>query len=66
MEISKVNNDMNGNPRYVIHYLGIADTFDDALAKAKKIGGKVYRGKGIGGGIVFQTYNIQDIINKLK
>ena len=35
--------------------------FDIAASKARKIGGKRYKGKDYGGGIVFQSYNIQDL-----
>ena len=37
-----------------------------AIKKARKIGGKIYRGKDFGGGIVFQSYDIQTTINKAK
>jgi len=77
MEFKRVNNDINGNPRFVVHFyamlnqgegegLGILESFDLALKKARKVGGKVYKGKDFGGGIVFQSYNIQETINKGK
>ena len=72
----RVNNDVNGNPRYVCHYLNflnrkaslvtpvtglqILSDYDKAAKIANKIGGKKYRGKDYGGGIVFQSYNIGD------
>ena len=34
--------------------------FRDALNKARKSGGAKYRAKWFGGGIVFQSYNIQE------
>ena len=43
--------------------------FSKALERAKKIGGKRYRGKDHGGGIVFQSYEsnlVEDIIALLK
>jgi hypothetical protein len=43
--------------------------FSKALGRAKKIGGKRYRGKDHGGGIVFQSYEsnlVEDIIALLK
>jgi len=45
----------------------IAYLFDKALERAKKIGGKRYRGKEHGGGIVFQSYesNLVEDINAL-
>lgn len=88
MEFTRVNNDVNGNPRYVVHFLellnnseqeeirskakpfeAITDMYNFAVKKANKIGGKKYRGKDFGGGIVFQSYNNNDLekrINELK
>jgi hypothetical protein len=75
--MKRINNDINGNPRYVVHFidlLTVADIqgldldqkFNLALQKARKVGGKIYRGKDFGGGIVFQSYNILETINKAK
>lgn len=88
MEFKRINNDVNGNPRYVVHFFAlltdkeqqeirekaksfevITDMYNYAAIKANKIGGKKYRGKDFGGGIVFQSYNIKDTeraINKLN
>ncbi len=54
----RINNDKNGNPRYVVHFISIAPTYEDALNKARLIGGKKYNAKWFGGGIVFQSYNV--------
>ena len=56
----RVNNDVNGNPRYVIHWLAFANDYDTAKRKANKLGYRVYRGKDFGGGFVTQSYSIQD------
>jgi hypothetical protein len=75
--MKRINNDINGNPRYVVSFLDlltVADTqgldldqkFNLALQKARKVGGKIYRGKDFGGGIVIQSYNILETINKAK
>ena len=61
----RVNNDATGNPRYVIHYLDIADTYSDALALIRKIGGKMYTAKWYGGGLVFSTYNLEHTLDEL-
>jgi hypothetical protein len=94
INFTRVNNDVNGNPRYVCHFLDIITgkdeaqvkddfrltlqqnpfkrtslLYDFAVDKAKKIGGKRYRGKDFGGGIVFQSYNINETkkqLNELK
>lgn len=82
---TRVNSDVNGNPRYVIHFLNlltskeqdeisakarpmqaISDMYREAVNKATGIGGKRYKGKDFGGGIVFQSPNIQDKVNKIN
>lgn len=59
IECYRVNNDVNGNPRYVIHYLDLHNDYNEALKISRKFGGKVYRGKDFGGGIVFQSYSLR-------
>lgn len=63
----RVNNDINGNPRYVCHFLNfitdndngsIEDKYNLAIKRAKRIGGKKYHTKRYGGGIVIQSYNL--------
>lgn len=69
MEFTRINNDVNGNPRYVVHFLNIDDDYKTAVKKANKIGGRKYHTKSYGGGIVFQSYNLDYLegdINKLK
>lgn len=58
IEFTRVNNDVNGNPRYVCHFLNIADDYKTAVKLANKIGGRKYHNKQYGGGIIFQSYNI--------
>ena len=58
VEYVRVNNDVNGNPRYIIHFLDVADTYNEALNISRKIGGKKYRGKDFGGGIIIQSYSL--------
>ncbi len=75
--MKRINNDVNGNPRFVVHFydllndgegegLTILEKFDLVVKKARKIGGKIYRGKDFGGGIVFQSYNILETLAKVK
>ena len=66
INFKRVNNDVNGNPRYVCHFLNFVKkdeetcTYGTALIRAKKIGGRKFHNKQYGGGIVFQSYNIAD------
>ena len=66
--LTRVNNDVNGNPRYVFHFLALADHYSGAVTVAKKlVGGRKYHTKSYGGGIVFQSYNVKcqiEILNK--
>ena len=69
-DLTRVNNDVNGNPRYVIHFLAllteqekqdlsVLNRYAVAIARAKKLfGGKKFHNKQYGGGIVFQSYNV--------
>lgn len=73
MEYTRVNNDINGNPRYVFHYLNFLKVdepgyknFKLALSRARTIGGKKYRGYDFVGGIVFQSYNIEQTIKDIE
>lgn len=75
--MKRINNDINGNPRYVVSFLDlltvsdiqgldIDQKFNLALQKARKVGGKIYRGKDFGGGIVIQSFDILQTINKVN
>lgn len=85
INFTRVNNDTNGNPRYVCHFTNfltndevdqftglsrVSQMYEFALKRAKAIGGRKFHNKQYGGGIVFQSYNIQDtekeILNLLK
>lgn len=82
MDYKRVNNDVNGNPRYVFHFLDFISDNDSATApqgmnrilylknlaveKARSLGGKAYRGKDFGGGIVIQSYNIEETIKRIE
>ncbi len=76
-KFTRINNDVNGNPRYVIHFFDVLNTeernslpftklYEYAVKKAKKIGGKKYSNKSYGGGIVFQSYNIENTWKKIQ
>jgi hypothetical protein len=56
----RVNNDVYGNPRYVIHFLAFANEYDDARKIANRLGFRIYRGRDFGGGFVCQSYNLEN------
>jgi hypothetical protein len=76
----RVNNDVNGNPRYVTHFANLLSHYDNyqanlsidkkyelALKKAKSIGGKKFHNKLYGGGIVFSSvFNLDDLVAKVQ
>lgn len=89
-DFTRVNNDVNGNPRYAFHFLELITDKDReeaerkkdisngifpidimyqiALKKARVIGGKKFHNKQYGGGIVIQSYNLDNdikLINEL-
>ena len=69
----RTTSDINGNPRYIVHFLSLLNEgetgFSLALDRAHKIGGAKYRGRDFSGGIAFQSYNIEntaDAIERVK
>jgi hypothetical protein len=72
MQITRIKNDINGNPRKVVHFLefikdedkqtaegkkrNILELFALAVKRANKLGGRRYLANSYGGGIVFQSY----------
>jgi hypothetical protein len=76
IRLTRINNDTNGNPRYVVHFLeflndeeneflDFSKKYDYALKKAKKIGGRKFHNKQYGGGVVFQSYNTDKLKNDI-
>lgn len=73
IHFDRVDNDINGNPRYVVHFLQCRPdesyTYANTVRLMNKIGGRKYHNKSYGGGIVFQSYNtdeLENLINELK
>lgn len=64
--VYRTNNDINGNPRYVVHFLSLdVEMFSNGtLPSISYSGMKKYRGKDFGGGYVFQSYNIKDSLQR--
>lgn len=58
----KIDHDINGNPRRVVHFLDLGVELDDY---GKIPGLEKYRAKWFGGGYVFQSYNIQEDLNHM-
>ena len=63
IEVFRIPNDVNGNPRYVVHFMDLDIKLTDYDNINKLYGFKKYRAKWFGGGVVFQSYNIQDTLN---
>lgn len=69
-QFTQINNDIYGNPRYVIHFLDLAEPSIDykdiskeynyilKLNKKLGLGGKKFHNKQYGGGLVFQSYSL--------
>lgn len=66
IEFTLINNDINGNPRYVCHFLNFIHSdeniefkhkYDIALSRSRQLGGKKFHNKQYGGGIAFQMYS---------
>ena len=81
IEFTRINNDTNGNPRYVCHFLSfikpgetfenvppwdISGKYDIALSRSRQFGGRKFHNKQYGGGIVFQSYNIDDLSERIE
>ena len=72
IEFTRVNNDIYGNPRYVTHFFSLLkedeqtlSNYNLAVKRANKLGGKKYRGSDFGGGIVFQSYNLDGLRERI-
>ena len=70
IEFTRIDNDFNGNPRYVVHYLDLLrpdeSGYGQALVNGRKLGGRKFHNKQYGGGIVFQSYNIHRLEEQIK
>lgn len=66
IEFTRINNDINGNPRYVCHFLNLAKTYERSIKLANSICGKKFHNKQYGGGLVFQSYNTDRLSQKIQ
>ena len=65
IDFYRVKNDVNGNPRYVVHFLAFASDYATAKKRANAIGFRVYRGRDFGGGFVGQSYSLPDTARRI-
>lgn len=65
INFTRVNRDVNGNPRVVCHYTEISDDYSRAVKLANRIGGRKFHNKQYGGGVVFQSYNNDDLQKRI-
>ena len=56
----RIKNDVNGNPRYVLHFLAFARSYADAYPIARAAGFTAYRGRDFGGCFVTQSYSLKE------
>ena len=75
-EFYRITNDINGNPRYIVHFLAFItyqeteklsfdETFELARKRANEIGFSKYRGKSFDGGFVGQSYNLENTAERI-
>ena len=65
INFKSINNNIDGNSRHVCHFLNFANTYKRALYLAKKIGGKKFHNQQYGGGIVFESDNLEALEKKI-
>ena len=73
---TRIDNDYNGNPRYVTHYRNLLtgaeksafykNDYQVACKRANKLGGRKFHTKTYGGGVVFQSYNLESTEKYIK
>ena len=70
IQVTRIDNDINGNPRFVVHYLSLGLQEYESTKQTRAVGLRRYKAKQYGGGFVFSSYNMRHdltrIINKLK
>ena len=81
IEWTKINHDVNGNPRYVCHFFAlltdaeindcagsdfISRRYKIAVKRANTLGGRKFHNKQYGGGIMFSTYSLGELEKRIK
>lgn len=76
LSFTRIKNDTNGNPRYVVHFFAlntdaertnytdysVSEKYELALKRTRTIGGRKFHNKQYGGGIVFQSYSLPELM----
>lgn len=63
--ITRIKNDVNGNPRYVVHFNDLGLSEYKSTKATRDAGFAIYRGKDYGGGFVFSSYYPQGDLPKM-
>jgi len=63
--VYRYGNDVNGNPRYLVHYLMIDLPDYISTDKTRQAGLTKYHGRAFGGGYRFTSYNVEETVNKI-
>lgn len=82
MEITEINSNSKGHPRYVVHWLScepeegcdalrsrltLTERYERVLREARKVGGKRFHCREYGGGVVFVSFNPQqDVLDRVE
>ncbi len=65
VSIYQIDNDSDGNPRHVIHWLSLGLSSYGSTKNTKSAGLRVYTGKWFGGGFVFSSYGEKDSLKRI-
>ena len=80
IEFTRTTLDVYGNPRYIVHFTefltndernsyglnNYGQLYGLACKRANKLGGRKYTGRNYGGGIVLQSYNIEETARRIQ
>ena len=80
IEFTRTTSDVYGNPRYIVHFTDFltidernsygldnySQLYSIACKRANNIGGRKYTGRNYGGGIVLQSYNIEQTSKNIQ
>ena len=64
LSYERINNCINGNPRYLFHYTEFNYDYNKALQMVRKVGGVKYRGKNYKG-FVISSYNLASDLKQI-